>query len=84
MARTHAKGEVQEVSFRPAEGGLVSETHTKFKRSGQGGGPDFDHERETAIHPTIEHAHDHLSAMLGHHFGTEKKAAKPEDGKDGE
>lgn len=38
------KGEVIAVEFRPAKGGATSETHMKYKRGGQGDGPD----RETA------------------------------------
>lgn len=62
------KPEVKEVSFRPAKGGIVSETRKETKRGGQGGGPISDYEHETAVHPTIESAHEHLSAMMGHHF----------------
>lgn len=71
------KPEIQSVNFEPAEGGLVSETRMKYKRGGQGGGPDYDYETERAIHPSIEHAAEHLREKLGHHFGA-KKATKEE------
>ena len=63
------KGEVLGIEFKPAKGGLVSETHMRYKRGGQGGGPDWDHESETGVHPNMEHAHAHLEAMMGHCFG---------------
>lgn len=63
------KSEVCEVSFKPAKGGLVSETRTKSKRGGQGGGPDYDYETENGVHSTLEHASKHLKSTLGHHFG---------------
>jgi hypothetical protein len=71
------------VEFRPAKGGITSETHMKFKRGGQGGGPSEDHETETAIHPTMDHAHAHLTAMLGHCMANQKAEAKEaESGKE--
>jgi len=66
-------GHVESISFRPAEGGLVSETTTKYKRGGSGGGPDSEYDRETGIHPTIEHAIAHLKETMGHHY----KGGKP-------
>jgi hypothetical protein len=68
------KGEVTEVGFRPAKGGVVSETRRRFKRSGQGGGPDFDHETETAVHATPESAAAHLKTVLGHAFAESTEA----------
>lgn len=62
------KGEVESVQFKPAKGGVISETRHKIKRGGQGGGPLHDYEHETAVHPTIESAHAHLTAMMGHSF----------------
>lgn len=72
---SRGKPEVKEVSFKPAKGGIVSETRKEVKRGGQGGGPNYDYEHETAVHPTIESAHAHLTAMMGHAFaGKEEKA----------
>jgi len=76
------KGEVVGMEFRPAtgaDGGLVSETHMKYKRGGQGGGPMEDHEMEEAIHPTMKHAQEHLAAVMGHCFpsGTDKEDDEP-------
>lgn len=63
------KGEVISVEFRPAKGGVVSETRTKYKRGGQGGGPMDDYEHETAVHSTKEDAAAHLHAALGKAWG---------------
>jgi hypothetical protein len=65
------KGRLCEISFRPAEGGAISETRTEYKRGGQGGGPDVDYDHETAVHPTLEHAVKHLKKELGPHFHEE-------------
>jgi hypothetical protein len=61
-------GEVCEVSFKPAKGGVISETRTKMKRGGQGGGPDYDYKTENGVHPSMEHASAHLKSTLGHSF----------------
>jgi len=73
------KGEVMGLEFKPAKGGLISETTTKYKRGGQGGGPMEDHERESAVHPTIKHAQEHLAAVMGHccPSGTDKEDDEP-------
>jgi hypothetical protein len=57
------KGEVMGLEFKPAKGGLISETHMKYKRGGQGGGP----------------MEDHLAAVMGHCFpsGTDKEDDEP-------
>lgn len=68
------KGEVESVSFKPLKkGGVLSSTHRVFKRGGQGGGPVHDYESEDAAHPTLESAHAHLKAMMGHAFKGEAK-----------
>jgi len=67
------KGRLCEISFRPADGGAISETRTEYKRGGQGGGPDVDYDHETAIHPTMEHAERHLRKTLGPAFGDEEE-----------
>lgn len=75
---SRGKTEVTHVSFKPAKGGIVSETHKETKRGGQGGGPMHDYDTETAVHPTIESAHAHLTAMMGHAFAG-KSEAKDEE-----
>ena len=60
------KSELVEVSYRPAKGGIVSETRTRTRRSGQGGGPDYDHETEQGVHPTTQHAQAHLKELFAH------------------
>lgn len=65
QSSSRGKGEVIAVEFRPAKGGATSETHMKYKRGGQGGGPMEDHEREMAVHATKEDAHKHLDKMMG-------------------
>lgn len=72
MNTKRGKPEVESVTFRPAKGGVISETARKIKRGGQGGGPMHDYEHETTVHPTIESAHEHLTAMMGHAFAGEK------------
>jgi hypothetical protein len=71
------KESVESVEFRKAKGGMVSETRYKSKRSGQGGGGDYDYRHETAIHPNAEHAGKHLAKMFG---GSDepKEGDKPE------
>ena len=53
------------VEFRPAKNGIISETRTRTPRGGQGGGPDFDHETEQAVHPNVKHAQAHLAKCMG-------------------
>jgi hypothetical protein len=69
------KAELLEVSYKPAQGGVISETRTRMKRGGQGGGPDYDHETEQAVHPTLEHAQKHLSKVFGKTFGGHEEPA---------
>lgn len=77
------KGETVGVEFKPATGGIISTTHMRFKRGGQGGGPDFDHEHEEAVHPTMEHAVGHLRTTLGGVFGkSETEPVKGESAKE--
>lgn len=78
------KREVEAVEFRPAKGGVISETKTKVHRGGQGGGPDYDYEREETGHPTHEHAAAHLKKMLGHAFGQAPVEPKADDDGDEE
>lgn len=66
------KRELVAVEFRPAKNGIISEARVRTKRSGQGGGPDYDHETETAVHPNAKHAQAHLAALMG-------GGAKPEE-----
>lgn len=79
MAKSR-KGEVRSVSFEPAKGGLISRTAMRYHRGGQGGGPEYDHEEETAVHSTMKHAAAHLHKVLGHHFGDEESGLEPEHG----
>lgn len=64
-----SKPEVEHVSFRPAKGGIVSETSMKTTRGGQGGGPLHDYGSETAVHGSMAHAVKHLKEKMGHCFG---------------
>lgn len=66
------KRELVSVQFRPVKGGVISDTYTRTKRSGQGGGPSFDEEKDTAVHPNVKHAQAHLAALMG-------GGAKPEE-----
>ena len=51
---------------------------------GQGGGPDVDYYRETAVHPTLEHAVKHLKKELGPHFQEESEDRSQESGDGGD
>ena len=68
------KRELVAVEFRPAspKGSLISEARMRTRRSGQGGGGDYDHESETTAHPNVKHAVAHLAKLMG-------GDAKPED-----
>ena len=70
------KSELMGVDFTPAKGGVISETRTRIKRGGMGGGPDFDHNSVKAVHPTLKHAQDHMASVMGKYFAA--KDAKPE------
>ncbi len=58
-----------EVSFKPATGGMISET--RHKTSGGKFGPDYKY--DTAVHGSLGHAVRHLKAAFGH--AGKKKAA---------
>jgi hypothetical protein len=51
---TIRKGEIHSVEFRPAKGGAVSTTRTKYKRGGTGGGGDYDFEEENEVHSNLD------------------------------
>lgn len=74
-----AKSTIESVSFRPAKGGVISETSHRTKRSGQGGGPMHDYDHETAVHPSMEHAQAHLGKMLGDCYGSSKGESKDDE-----
>lgn len=67
-------GGLQDVTFRPAIGGMISETSTK--KEGKMG-PDY--RRETAVHPSIGHAVRHLKSLFG---GEERTGKKKSMGKE--
>jgi len=70
------KPELMGVEYTPAKGGVISETRTATKRGGMGGGGDYDHKSEKAVHPTLKHAQDHMANVMGKYFAA--KDAKPE------
>ncbi len=72
------KAEVTGVNYSPAKGGVISETSTRKKRPGQGGGSDFDHATEKAVHPTLKHAQDHMASTMGKFFAAKDAAPKQE------
>lgn len=76
-ANSSSKGKptVTSVEFRPAKGGVVSETRTETKRGGQGGGPMCDYDSATAVHPTLESAADHLKKHMGNAFSDSDREA---------
>ena len=73
--------EVESVSYRPAKGGIISETRHKTFRGGQGGGPNFDWGSDDAVHPSMEHAMKHLKSMMGSVFGEAQKDGENEPAK---
>lgn len=52
--------EIQECSFRPAKGGMISETRSKT--AGGKFGPDY--KTETAVHGSLGHAVRHLKSVM--------------------
>jgi hypothetical protein len=80
MARERGKEKIEGVEFRPAEGGLVSETRKKVSRGGSGGGPGYDYDHETAVHHSMDDAKAHLESCLGHVFkgGKEESVRVPD------
>lgn len=66
---TPVKGELQDVTFRPAKGGLISETSHKVK--GGKFGPDY--KRETAVHGSLGHAMRHMKDVFGSGGGSPAK-----------
>jgi len=65
------KSMVHEIVLQPMDEktGVVSHTTYKTKRSGQGGGPDYDHESTSHAHPSMDHLIGHIKEHLGPHFG---------------
>lgn len=70
LNQNHADS-VDSVEFRPADGGLVSETRGKIARKGRGGmGPEYKH--STGVHTTLSSAVAHMKKNLAHHFAKKK------------
>ena len=65
---------VDSVEFRPADGGLVSETRGKAKLSGKGRDAMTDYKHSTGVHTTLASAVAHMKKHLSHHFS--KKTGK--------
>lgn len=61
IANGPGNGELQDVTFRPAKGGLISETSHRIK----GGKFGQDYKRETAVHGSLGHAVRHLKSVMG-------------------
>ena len=59
------KRELVTVEYRPAKNGIISETRTRTARGGQGGGPDYDLDHETAVHRNAGEAQAHLGRVMG-------------------
>jgi hypothetical protein len=80
MAR---KAEVTGMRLEPLDkGGVVSHLETRVKRSGQGGGPDYDHDTERVGHPTLEHLQKHVAKHMGAFFdGDEEGEGEGDKGK---
>ncbi len=60
--------ELLEISFKPATGGMISES--RHRTNGDKFGPDYKH--ETAVHPSIGHAVRHLKTSMGKAMGKKK------------
>jgi hypothetical protein len=67
------------IEFKPAKGGIASETHFREHRSGQGGGPLMGHESEMGVHPDMASATAHLEKHMGHCFGGESHEPAKEE-----
>jgi hypothetical protein len=85
-ANSSSKGKriCESVEFRPAKGGVVSETRYKVARGGQGGGPTHDYEHESGVHATKEDAHAHLDKMMGGAWATGEDTAPKSEEEPGE
>lgn len=82
MARERGKAKIESLEFRPAEGGLISEMRKRVSRGGSGGGPAYEMDHETTVHPTMEHAEAHLRESLGHVFeGAKEESVREPEGK---
>jgi len=66
---SHGSRELIEVSFKPATGGMISET--RHKTGGGKFGPDYKH--DTAVHGSLGHAVRHLKAAFGQVGASKKK-----------
>ncbi len=67
-APSHGSRELIEVSFKPATGGMISET--RHKTGGGKFGPDYKY--DTAVHGSLGHAVRHLKAAFGKAAGGKK------------
>lgn len=67
--------ELIEVSFKPATGGMISET--RHKMGGGKFGPDYKH--DTAVHGSLGHAVRHLKAAFGKASGKKDASMKKSD-----
>lgn len=72
------KKELVSVEYRPAKGGMISTTNMRTKRPGVGGGPDFNHEREEMVHPSMEQAQAHMGKMMAGCFPRGAAPVEPE------
>ena len=70
------KKKLIEVSFEPAEGGVISKT--RHRTEGDEYGPS---ETKTGIHPTAEHAAAHLVDVMEDCFKPSGMGNKPAQGK---
>ncbi len=68
--------ELIEVSFKPATGGMISET--RHKTGGGKFGPDYKH--DTAVHGSLGHAVRHLKTAFGKAAGKKEKGASMRKG----
>jgi hypothetical protein len=84
MARERGKTAIESLEYKPADGGVVSETRSKVSRGGSGGGPSYDYDHKTAVHSSLEDAKAHLESCLGHCFaGSKEESVREPDEKAG-
>ena len=78
------KGVLHSIQIIPTDDGkgVIAHNEMKIKRGGQGGGPMYDHETHTTIHPTLDSIHEHIATHCQHCF-SEGEPREPEKAEDG-
>jgi hypothetical protein len=77
-----AKAKIAEIRLEPLDGksGVMSHVTHEAKRSGQGGGPLYDHDVEKRHHGSLDDLQRHVAKHLAGNFkGTDEQEEKDEE-----